>query len=439
MLNPTSVDDQVAQAQRDDLRVLIIGAGVAGVTAAQLLRHQGRHPVLVERNRDEGHPGYMLALMPMVDAALAELGVQESYRQASTPLGRYGFHAHTGKAVRTDTMAGILDTYGDYRGISRAELMEVLTSAGGPIAYGTTVTDLQESGQVTIATFSGPDGPSEAEFDLVIVSDGIHSATRRLVFDQMIDTVDTRWGGWVVWADADADMDLGEEFWGAGFFVGVYPVKDRLGVFIGGPTTDLQESGPRAVAADIRRRLTTVSPRLDRSLRALVDDPDPFFWKLSDIRSPQWATDRIVLLGDAAAGFLPTAGIGAGMAMESAWVLAGVLRQATPTQVPTLLRAYEKAQRPRVESAQSNSRGLAYAMFSRSTALAVIREVAMRLISVKVALRPIQQLLASPPDPDGIAREAVPLDDAVRNGGNDPSGSAHRDLQDHHGRHSARP
>jgi 2-polyprenyl-6-methoxyphenol hydroxylase-like FAD-dependent oxidoreductase len=75
---------------------------------------------------------------------------------------------------------------------------------------------------------------------------------------------------------------------------------------------------------------------------------------------------RVALLGDAAAGFLPTAGIGAAMAMESAWVLGSLLADAALDRVPDALHRYEASQRPRVEAAQANSRQLARLMFTRS-------------------------------------------------------------------------
>jgi 2-polyprenyl-6-methoxyphenol hydroxylase-like FAD-dependent oxidoreductase len=115
----------------------------------------------------------------------------------------------------------------------------------------------------------------------------------------------------------------------------------------------------------------------------------------------------MVLLGDAAAGFLPTAGIGAGMAMESAWALARMLRHAHPGAISGLLQAYEAAQRPRVEAAQDTSRQLARLMFHRSRLLASVRDVAFRMVSVQVALKPIQRLLATKPEPDRVATELV--------------------------------
>jgi 2-polyprenyl-6-methoxyphenol hydroxylase-like FAD-dependent oxidoreductase len=135
---------------------------------------------------------------------------------------------------------------------------------------------------------------------------------------------------------------------------------------------------------------------------------EPFFWPLGDCRAPQWAFGGTILLGDAAAGFLPTAGIGAGMAMESAWVLTRMLGHADrQDRIPALLRAYEAAQRPRVEAAQDTSRTLAKIMFRQSRLLAALRDLSMRFLSVEAALGPIQKLLADKPDPDRIAREAL--------------------------------
>lgn len=404
MLHPASVDEQYARTSDDDLRVLVVGAGMAGLTAAQMLRRDGRHPVLIERNPDEGHPGYMLALMPMVDQALEDLGVREHYRADSIPLGRYGFHAHTGRMLRIDSMAAILARFGDYRGIGRGELIATLSAHGCDVAFATTVSGLTQTPAGVTVTLSTQDGQRELEFDLVIIADGLHSSTRELVLgDRPVDVVDTGWGGWVVWAPDDADTDLGEELWGAGFFIGVYPVKGRLGVFLGGPNEDTK-AGPEEFVAGVRRKLKVTSPRIRSVLRAVVDDPDPYYWPLNDCRAPTWAVGRTVLLGDAAAGFLPTAGIGAGMAMESAWVLTRMLRHAKPGNVAAMLRAYEKAQRPRVEAAQDTSRRLAGLMFRRGRLLAVVREFAMRFVSVEMAIKPIQRLLASEADPDATAR-----------------------------------
>jgi salicylate hydroxylase len=245
-----------------------------------------------------------------------------------------------------------------------------------------------------------------SEFDVVVAADGLHSRTRGLVLDSnAVTTFDSGWGCWVAWTDLDDAADLCEEVWGAGLFVGCYPVRDRLGVVVGGPRADTVV-GPTRFAARAWGALRRVDDRFDRALAAVVTSDDAYYWSLIDCRSATWATGRVVLLGDAAAGFLPTAGIGAGMAIESAGVLAARLNAATAGQVPTALRDYERAQRPRVEAAQANSRRLARLLFRRSPLLAAARDAAVRILPLQSALGSIRALLEQAPDQhDGMAAE----------------------------------
>lgn len=95
------------------------------------------------------------------------------------------------------------------------------------------------------------------------------------------------------------------------------------------------------------------------------------------------------------------------MAMESAWMLARMLGHADRDNISTLLQAYEREQRPRVEAAQNNSRQLASLMFRQSKLLAFARDVLVRVMSVEMAVKPIQRLLAAEPDPDAAATAAL--------------------------------
>lgn len=400
MLTATPLQQQL-DAQRDDrLRVVIAGAGVAGLTLAAMLRTQGLHPVLIERMPQMEHPGYMLALMPIVDAALQDIGAHDAYLASSTPLARYAFRSHRGKTLRSDDLGALLEVHGDYQGIDRGALIDVLTADGCPVSFDTTVAAFDD-GRATFST------GEQASFDLLVAADGIHSRTRDLLDVGDVASLETGWSGWVTWSNVlGDDPTLGEELWGDGFFLGVYPVKDRLGVFLGGPAGDLSV-GPAAFAAHARQAAPGIGPRLQAALDAVAADPDPYLWPLTDIRAERWVSGRAVLIGDAASGFLPTAGIGAGMAMESAWMLGRMLAHADRTNLDALLAEWERVQKPRVESAQSNSRMLAKLMFRRGTVIAWLRETVARLMSVKSAIGPIIKLVAEQPDPDAVARRAL--------------------------------
>lgn len=399
MFVATPLQAQLDLARADRLRVLVVGAGVAGLTLAQRLRAEGLHPVLVERAANHDEAGYMLALMPFVEPPIRRIGVERAYREASTRLRRYRLHGHTGRLLREYSMGALLDDFGDYRGIARGELMQVLGGEGGAaVGYETTVAAIRQTSEAVSVTFDSDGQQAEGEFDAVVLADGLHSDSRALVLrPEQVATYDTDWGGWIVWAGTDAASDdAGDEVWGADFFIGIYPVKGLDGVFIGGHRDDTRQ-GPAAFVAHLRESMRTIDPRIERALAALASSGDPYYWHLTDCRCADWSVGRVALLGDAAAGFLPTAGIGAAMAMESAEMLARGLLAATRDGVADALREYERTQRPRVESAQDNSRLLAKLMFRRSRVLAVIRDAVARMLTLKTALGPIRKLLESSP------------------------------------------
>ena len=284
MFTSMPIEKQYDAAAADEPRVLVVGAGIAGVTAAQLLRRDGRRPVVIERAHDACDAGYMLALMPMVDAAIGDLGVRDRYRSSSVSFERYAVHGHSGRMLREDSMAEIIADFGDYRGIARSALLDVLSAEGCPVTFDSTVTELRETPrgvEVGIAT----DGVAQQlEFDLVIIADGMRSTTRELVpAYRSAGVTDTKWGGWVVWTPADEDTGLGEEVWGDGFFIGMYPVAGRLGIFLGGPRADTA-IGPAPFVEWIRGRLATVNPRIAQALTAVAQDADPY-WGLIAYRA----------------------------------------------------------------------------------------------------------------------------------------------------------
>lgn len=110
---------------------------------------------------------------------------------------------------------------------------------------------------------------------------------------------------------------------------------------------------------------------------------------MSDVRADHWVTSRVALCGDAAAGFLPTAGVGASAAMRSAAGLADELSRADARTAPPALARYEKRCRPIIEANQNDSRRLARVMFVRSPLMAKARDEIAARYPARRALRRI--------------------------------------------------
>jgi salicylate hydroxylase len=395
---PRRIEEQLEAARGDRIRVLVVGAGIAGAGIAQLLRKEGLHPVLLERSPSSLESGYMLGLMPLIDEPLRRLGVWDEYRARSVAMHRYQLRSSRDRLVRTYSLDAVLGEFGRYGGIERSELMTAITGNDLPVTLEATVTGLDQDADGVTATLTGDDRVSTARFDLVIAADGLHSHTRSLVLRaDEVDTFDTGWGGWVAWADQDPDESgTYTETWGRGFFIGRYPVPGRVGIFIGGPNAETA-AGPTAFTNRLRSQLHDRDPVTLGSLEAIEHANDPYLWRFTDTRAQRWATGRVVLLGDAAAGFLPTAGIGATMALESAAVLAANLSNATSKEIADRLREYERLQRPRVIAAHENSRQLAKLMFRQGRIVCTARDIAMRFATMNMALGPIINLHRNAP------------------------------------------
>lgn len=379
------------------VRVLIIGAGVAGLSLAALLGQTGETPAILERHPDLGEGGYNLGLYPLGSRILHGLGLMERYLEVSTPFSRYQLGNGRGEILKDFEMGASLERFGPFQGIRRHELLDLLLSQldAEAIQFGATVTALHPRGEVVEVTFG--DG-SQAEFDLVVGADGMHSATRKLILNEREFAYwDSGWGCWVAWLPAELlPPHTSAEYWGAGRMIGLYPVKDGIGAVLAGPKAAIQHDGKDGFVAHVQRQFGMLqSPRgpVGAVIEAVQADAHPFFWDLHDCRCQHWRKGRVVLLGDSACGFLPTAGIGASIAMLAAATLADELSRTGTRHLEMALDFYEQRQRKRAEAAQENSRKLGRMVFVESTPLAWGRDQLIKFYTLEQALKDIVAIM----------------------------------------------
>ena len=378
------------------MRVLIAGAGMAGLTLGALLRQRGTEADIIDHARDFDHAGYVLGLYPLGNRVLHGLGAYDEFVAASEAMDDYLVARGNGSTIKAFDFRPFTEKYGQIRILGRGDLLRILHRAGGSpnIRMGTTISAMTDNGDsVRVRTSDGQD----REYDLVVGADGIHSQVRKHVSPKN-EAFDTKWACWAWWAETDTfPSDAVFEQWSAGRFLGVYPTPTRLGVIAAAPARVLGFG-----AKDGRqKRMMEEFLKMKGDARALIDSfPDDsaemFYWKLDDQRARDWIKGRVVLLGDSACAFLPTAGIGVSMAMESAAVLADELSRAGPRDVPLALSFFERRRRTRVESAQEDSRKLSRLMFMRSPVLAFARNQAIRFMKLDSLAKDIVKMLGEP-------------------------------------------
>jgi 2-polyprenyl-6-methoxyphenol hydroxylase-like FAD-dependent oxidoreductase len=362
------------------VRVLIVGAGVAGLTVAARLAQQGREPVVVERSEGVGQ-GYALGLYPLGSCVLHGINAYDELIAAGHAVETYVLADGAGRRLLTMGMQVLTDGVGPTVMVSRADLLELLERAAAvPVRRGTTVRDLEQDSQGVDVTFG--DGGTD-RFDLVVACDGIGSQTRGRIFGPQ-PGFDAGWVLWTWWVDSDLfDPAAFREFWGRGWFLGVYPCSDQTMCAAGGPTSHFATRGipdapgnGAAVAALLRERLQPLAG-VDASVAGAIDGLEAscaYAWPMRDVRSRHWSAGRIALCGDAAVAFLPTAGVGASNALRAAAALADELSRSDGSSIPLGLELYEKRCRSVVERNQTDSRRLARLMFVRSKPIGWARD-----------------------------------------------------------------
>ena len=362
------------------MRVLIVGGGIAGLTLAGLLQQRGFRPEVVEKTHDYGGVGYVLGLWPAGSSILKGLGLYEDYAEAGELFSTYSIADSHGETLHSYDMASLADEYGPAYLVMRAELVDRLRSRVDDdlVRMGTTVSALEQDAESVHVSF---DDGSAGTYDLVVGADGIRSQIRELVFGDV--PLDYHgFTGWAFWVDPElASPGDVVEYWTAGRFFGLYPTEDRLACFVA-KSAEPNEPDPVETRIErIRDEFGDLGGVVPDVLADLTDPTDVWHDDFNDVRMDEWYDGRVVLIGDASHAVLPTAGVGASMAMESAAVLADELTRTDSRFVTNAFERFVDRRRERVDRIQTKSRRMGSIAMLDNGVLAALRNQSVKIYS----------------------------------------------------------
>ncbi|RSZ36157.1 MULTISPECIES: FAD-dependent oxidoreductase [unclassified Variovorax] len=363
-------------------RVLIVGAGIAGCSAAIALANKGFRVTLVEKQAEWRFQSSGIFIYGNGLEALRKVGVLPGILEAGFAIedGRNVYLDHRGEPIVDVFYPRSSGGAAPIVGIKRAEMHRVLAARldalGVEIRLATTVAkiDSPEGSDRAVVVFSDE---TEECFDLVVGADGIRSQLREAVAGPIA----PRYTGFGVWRsvhERPRDLDAKIMMMGIGKRLGIMPISDdRLYIFgtVSEPTGRWypKEDWPSLM----RERFAEFGGPARQFLDQLGADSEVLYTAVEEVQAPlPWHAGRVLLIGDAAHASTPFMGQGGAMAVEDAVVLAGMLARHGTAEAT--LQAFGERRYPMCRFVQEASRKVGEAGAMEDAESCARRNAAMR-------------------------------------------------------------
>lgn len=323
---------------------LVVGGGIGGMAAAISLARRGVAVELIDLDPDWRVYGAGITITGPTLRAYAELGLIDRIKTegAVTTASRFRLFNGTVLRVMDEPVIeeGLPATGGIMRPVLHRIMQDAVRAEAITVRLGLTVDALDNVDGGVDVRFS--DG-SAARFDLVIGADSVFSRVRDLAFPHMGPAQPTGQGCWRISMRKAPELDMSEFYFGG---------PNPCGITICGPDSMYMWM----LTEHVERESYMTDAELFEGMRGLLADyggnagwirdnmtADDWinYRPLAAVLQPRsWSNGRIVLLGDAVHATTPHLASGAGMAVESAIVLAEELARegVSPEQA---LAAYE--------------------------------------------------------------------------------------------------
>lgn len=338
------------------LDVAIVGGGIIGVMTALGLIHRGMRVTIYERAEDWHEIGAGFAFtavardcMQRISPAILEVLSRISEKTSSSEHTRYwnGFHPRSKDEAQDEATALLFQMAGkelDFWGCLRSHLLFGMAALlpEGTAQFGKQLVEYNDDASKGKVMLGFSDG-TEAEADVLIGCDGIHSTTRKVLLGSDHPAAKPRYTHTVAYrtlVPIDAAIAaLGEDkarsacmHCGPDANMMTYPVMNGtlFNIALFAHESDefpdpIRMTAP-ATQDQVKRAVQGWGPHV-AEIASLFPEDGMVKWGIFDmgVPAPTYARGRVAVAGDAAHASSPHQGVGACMGVEDALVICEVL------------------------------------------------------------------------------------------------------------------
>jgi salicylate hydroxylase len=376
--------------------IVIVGAGVGGLTAALCLARAGRRVTVLERAAIIEEIGAGLQISPNAGRILASLGLEAELAAVGLePQAINIRRMESGYILARLPLAKARECWGaPFRVFHRADLQQTLLREAQnskliDIRTAARVGDFDEGGPGVVLRVHGAQGKIDVEASGLVGADGVRSSVRGRLIRTFKDA--PRYTGYTAWralisAEAAPPSLRNPEthLWlGPGAHVVHYPLRDAsiISVVVIVQDKSLRDRTSAPLTIDGAELVQSLAlRRINEDLRSVIEAGDSWrYWPLF-ARPPlsRWSKGPVTLLGDAAHPMLPFLAQGAAQAIEDADAL-GRAFMTHGVSIQSAFDAYQRERMGRANEIQRRSMGQG-AYVHMSGAAAVFRDFTIKML-----------------------------------------------------------
>lgn len=312
----------------EPLKILIVGAGIGGLSAASALARIGAQVDVIDDKPEISVAGVGFGLRINGLRAVREIGLLDEVLEIGHPAPGIDNYDAEGNLLSTMSYGTQDEGLPGCVTMSRIAFLELAArharDNGCTFRMSTTVADIvQHDGTATVTFHSG----DRADYDLVVGFDGLHSQIRRDVFGEKYAPRPVGGVAWRVGLPNRRKITQPIICQGYGGKIMLTPLSEDLMYMV---LTVAEEGRPRYDASkmaeimhDRAASLTRGSAFLSDALEDVRHAENVAYTPYSTVWVPYpWFRGRVMILGDAAHTMTPYLGSGAAMSIEDGVVLA---------------------------------------------------------------------------------------------------------------------